>query len=69
MKIKLDENLPDRLVAVLIGLGHNVDTVRKGLKGRPRFGLWTGKTVFDICRFTARHGRKRDSRKDIDKNG
>ena len=28
MKIKLDENLPDRLVAVLTGLGHNVDTVR-----------------------------------------
>jgi predicted nuclease of predicted toxin-antitoxin system len=28
VKIKLDENLPDRLVAVLTGLGHNVDTVR-----------------------------------------
>ena len=28
MKIKLDENLPERLVAVLTGLGHNVDTVR-----------------------------------------
>ena len=27
MKIKLDENLPDRLVAVLTELGHDVDTV------------------------------------------
>ena len=35
MKIKLDENLPDRLVAVLTGLGHNVDTVRtEQLTGR-----------------------------------
>jgi hypothetical protein len=28
VKIKLDENLPDRLVVVLTALGHNVDTVR-----------------------------------------
>ena len=28
MKIKLDENLPERLVAVLTGLGHDLDTVR-----------------------------------------
>jgi len=28
VKIKLDETCPDRLVAVLTGLGHNVDTVR-----------------------------------------
>ena len=35
MKIKLDENLPDRLVAVLTGLGHNVDSVRtEQLTGR-----------------------------------
>jgi len=27
VKIKLDENLPDRLVSSLAGLGHNVDTV------------------------------------------
>lgn len=27
MKITLDENLPERLVAVLAGLGHDVDTV------------------------------------------
>jgi len=27
VKIKLEENLPDRLVAVLTELGHDVDTV------------------------------------------
>ena len=27
MNIKLDENLPDRLVSALIELGHDVDTV------------------------------------------
>lgn len=27
MRIKLDENMPDRLVAVLTELGHDVDTV------------------------------------------
>ena len=27
MKIKLDENLPERLVAELVALGHDVDTV------------------------------------------
>ena len=42
MKIKLDENLPDRLVAVLIGLGHNVDTVRtEQLAGRADPDLWS----------------------------
>ena len=41
MKIKLDENLPDRLVAVLIELGHNVDTVRtEQLAGRADFDVW-----------------------------
>ena len=35
MKIKLDENLPDRLVSVLTGLTHDVDTVRgEQLTGR-----------------------------------
>jgi hypothetical protein len=28
VKIKLDENLPERLVSVLTGLDHSVDTVR-----------------------------------------
>jgi hypothetical protein len=27
MKIKLDENMPQRLVAALVALGHDVDTV------------------------------------------
>ena len=42
MKIKLDENLPDRLVAVLTGLGHNVDTVRtEQLTGRADPDVWS----------------------------
>ncbi len=42
MKIKLDENLPDRLVAVLTGLGHNVDTVRtEQLTGSADPDVWS----------------------------
>ena len=42
MKIKLDENLPDRLVAVLTGHGHNVDTVRtEQLTGRSDPDVWS----------------------------
>ena len=42
MKIKLDENLPDRLVAALIRLGHNVDTVRsEQLTGRADPDVWS----------------------------
>ena len=42
MKIKLDENLPDRLVAVLNGLGHSVDTVRtEQLTGRGDPDVWS----------------------------
>ena len=42
MKIKLDENLPDRLVAVLIRLGRNVDTVRsEQLTGRADPDVWS----------------------------
>ena len=42
MKIKLDENLPDRLVPVLTAFGHNVDTVRaEHLTGRVDPHLWT----------------------------
>ena len=34
MRIKLDENLPTRLVGILSQLGHKVDTVpEEGLKG------------------------------------
>jgi predicted nuclease of predicted toxin-antitoxin system len=40
--IKLDENLPDRLVAVLTGLGHNVDTIRtEQLTGRGDADVWS----------------------------
>ena len=42
MKIKLDENLPDRLVAGLTGLGHHVDTVRtEQLTGRADPDVWS----------------------------
>jgi predicted nuclease of predicted toxin-antitoxin system len=42
VKIKLDENLPDRLVDVLTGLGHNVDTVRtEQLTGRADPDVWS----------------------------
>lgn len=42
MKIKLDENLPDRLIPVLTALGHNVDTVRaEDLTGRADPHVWT----------------------------
>ena len=42
MKIKLDENLPERLVRVLSALGHDVDTVRREqLKGRADADVWS----------------------------
>ncbi len=41
MKVKLDENIPDRLVAVLESAGHDVDTVAsEGLKGMPDGDVW-----------------------------
>ena len=41
MKIKLDENLPARLVPFLIKLGHQVDTVAdEGLMGKPDTDVW-----------------------------
>ena len=42
MKIKLDENLPDRLVSVLTGLAHDIDTVREEqLTGRADADVWS----------------------------
>ena len=42
MKIKLDENLPDRLVSALTGLAHDVDTVRgEQLIGRADPDVWS----------------------------
>lgn len=42
MKIKLDENLPDRLVSVLTKLTHDVDTVRgEQLTGRADPDVWS----------------------------
>lgn len=42
MKIKLDENLPERLVAALTALGHNVDTVRaERLDGQADSAVWS----------------------------
>lgn len=41
MKIKLDENLPDRLVSALTGFGHDVDTVYvERLNGRIDVDVW-----------------------------
>lgn len=41
MKIKLDENLPLRLVEILRELGHDVDTVpQEGLVGRCDESVW-----------------------------
>ena len=42
MKIKLDENLPDRLVRLLSDFGHDVDTVRsEQLAGRDDTDIWS----------------------------
>ncbi len=41
MKVKLDENLPIRLVDVLEGRAHDVDTVAtEGLTGKPDVDVW-----------------------------
>jgi predicted nuclease of predicted toxin-antitoxin system len=42
VKIKLDENLPARLVRLLAELGHDTDTVsQEGFTGRPDSHIWT----------------------------
>ena len=42
MNIKLDENLPERLVAALAALGHDIDTVRaERLNGQPDQNVWS----------------------------
>lgn len=41
MRIKLDENIPAGLVAVLGDLGHDVDTVAgEGMRGRDDAAIW-----------------------------
>ena len=41
MKIKIDENLPEQLAAVLINLGHDTHTLREeGLAGRSDREVW-----------------------------
>ena len=41
MNIKLDENLPERLVSMLSAFGHDVDTVRtERLTGRDDTDVW-----------------------------
>lgn len=41
MKIKLDENLPLRLIPILSGLGHDTDSVHhEGLKGKDDPTVW-----------------------------
>ena len=42
MNVKLDENLPERLVSILSGFGHDVDTVRsERLNGRDDADVWS----------------------------
>jgi len=42
VRIKVDENLPDRLIAVLAGLGHDVDSVRtEQFTGRADPDVWS----------------------------
>lgn len=62
MNIKLDENLPERLVSTLQALGHDVDTVRsEHLAGRDDDEVWQAAHRFlitqdldfsDVRRFT-----------------
>lgn len=41
MRLKLDENLPASLTGILVGLGHDVDTVQmEGLAGSPDVCVW-----------------------------
>ncbi len=41
MKLKLDENLPESLLPVLTGLGHDVENVRvEGLSGQADAEVW-----------------------------
>ena len=41
MKLKLDENLPDALRRELVGLGHDVDTVKdEQIVGEPDAMIW-----------------------------
>ena len=41
MKLKLDENLPESLLPMLGGLGHDADNVRvEGLSGRADADVW-----------------------------
>jgi hypothetical protein len=41
MRLKLDENLPESLLATLVALSHQVDNVRsEGLSGRPDGDVW-----------------------------
>jgi len=50
MRIKLDENIPHRLVAVLSGFGHDIDTVDgEGLKGQDDSPVFAA--AQSACRF------------------
>ena len=53
MNIKLDENLPERLVSELEALGHDVDTVpSEHLAGRVDHEVWQAAQVADRFLFT-----------------
>jgi len=62
VKIKLDENLPERLVPELAKLGHDADTVRaEYLTGRPDNEIWQAAQSMDRFLITPRSGLLRRS--------
>ena len=53
MKIKLDENLPFRLVGILSGLGHEIDTIpQEGLQGCNDEQVWEAAQRSGRCLIT-----------------
>jgi len=57
VRIKLDENLPDSVIDVLAGVGHDVDTVRdKVLRGAKDPAVLAGATAHDRLLVTLDRG-------------
>jgi predicted nuclease of predicted toxin-antitoxin system len=57
VRIKLDENLPDSVIDVLAGVGHDVDTVRdEGLRGAKDPAVLAGATAHDRLLVTLDRG-------------
>jgi predicted nuclease of predicted toxin-antitoxin system len=57
VRIKLDQNLPDSVIDVLAGVGHDVDTVRdEGLRGAKDPAVLAGATAHDRLLVTLDRG-------------